>query len=153
MFSYLITLMGGVFWVFRLIVASTYSLGIDFPIIPFDINMEVILLFVTIICMIFIIKRNIFGALVYFVGYGLYFGNDLYSGIVNILKGQAEASSYLNVFISLLGILIPFFIVMDIFLNKDRKGNAKDRKTDWYYNNKDYDRDLDERADKNQYKF
>ena len=153
MFSYLITMLGGIFWIFRLIVAVTYSIGINFPIIPIDINMEIILLFVTIICMIFIIKRNIFGALVYFVGNGLYFGNDLYNGIVNITKGYAETSSYLNVFISLLGILIPFLIVMDIFLNKDRKTNVKYKKTDWYYNNKDYDRNLDDRADKNQYKF
>ena len=43
--------------------------------------------------------------------------------------------------------------VMDIFLNKDRKGSTKDKKTDWFYTNEQYDRKLDERADKNQYKF
>ena len=42
---------------------------------------------------------------------------------------------------------------MDIFLNKDRKGSTRDKKTDWFYTNKDYDRKLDDRADKNQYKF
>ena len=42
---------------------------------------------------------------------------------------------------------------MDIFLNKERKGSTKDKKTDWFYDNEEYTRKLDERADKNQYKF
>ena len=153
MFSYLITMFGVVFWLFRVIVAVTYSMSIDFPISPLDFNIEVILLFVTLVCMIFIVKRKIVGALVYFVTYGLYFGNDLYNGIINIINGQTGATDYLSIFISFIGILIPFLTVMDIFLNKDRKGSTKDKKTDWFYTNEEYTRKLDERADKNQYKF
>ena len=152
-FSYLITMLAGIFWLFRVVITITYSIGVNFPVVPIDLNMEVILLFVTIICMIFIIKRNIFGAITYFVGYGLYFGNDLYNGIVNIINGQVSTSSYLSVFISFLGVLIPFLIVIDIFFNKDRTVNIRDKKTDWYYNNKDYDRKHDDRDDNNQYKF
>ena len=62
-------------------------------------------------------------------------------------------SDYLTLFVSFIGVLIPFLTVMDIFLNKNRAGAAKDKKTDWFYKNKDYDRQYDERADRNQYKF
>ena len=153
MFSYLITMIAGIFWLFRVIVSITYSMGANFPVVPLDFNIEIVLLFVTVICMIFIIKRNIFGALIYFVAYGYYFGNDLYNGIVNIINGETGASSYLSLFISFIGVLIPFLIVLDIFFNKDRKTNVKNKKTDWFYKNEQYDRNLDDRADKNQYKF
>lgn len=152
-FSYLITMFGGMFWIFRAIVAITYSLSIDFPVTPLNFTIEIILLFATLVCMIFIIKRNIIGALAYFVAYGFYFGTDLYNGIMNIINGQPVMSDYLTLFVSFIGVLIPFLTVMDIFLNKNRVGAAKDKKTDWFYKNKDYDRQYDERADRNQYKF
>lgn len=153
LFSYLITMFGGMFWLFRVIVATTYTMSIDFGIAPLDINIEVILLFVTLFCLILIIKRNIIGALIYFVSYGLYFGTDLYNGIINIINGQTGVMDYTSLLISLIGIIIPFLTVMDILFNKDRKGSTKDKKTDWFYTNKEYERNLDERADKNQYKF
>jgi hypothetical protein len=144
---------GEMFWLLRVVVAVTYSLGTNFPIVPIDYTTEVILLFVTILCMVFIIKRNIFGALVYFVAYGWYFGNDLYNGVINIINGQALGTDYLSIFVSLIGVVIPFLTVIDIFFNKNMKGSTKDKKTDWFYTNEEYTRKLDERADKNQYKF
>ena len=153
LFSYMITTFGGLFWLLRLVVAITYTLEVDFPIVPLDFNTEIILLFVTIIAMVLIIKRNIIGALVYFVAYGLYFGNDLYNNVINIINGQALGADYLSVFISFIGVVIPFLTLMDILLNKERKGSTKDKKTDWFYENEEYTRKLDERADKNQYKF
>ncbi len=153
MFSYLITMFGGIFWLVRVVVAIAYSMDINFPITPLNFNTEIILLFITLICMIFIIKRNIIGALVYFVAYGLYFGTDVYNEVMNIINGQPIISDYLTLFVSFLGVLIPFLTVMDIFLNKDRTGTARDKKTDWFYKNKDYDRQYDDRADRNQYKF
>ena len=59
MFSYLITMFGGIFWIFRLIIAVTYTMSIDIGIEPLNFNIEVILLFVTLFCMILIVKRNI----------------------------------------------------------------------------------------------
>ncbi len=153
LFSYLITMFGGIFWLIRLVIAVAYTMSADIGIEPLDFNIEVTLLFVTLFCMIFIIKRNIIGALVYFVGYGLYFGTDLINGITNIINGQTGLVDYASLFLSLIGVLIPFFTVMDIFLNKERKGSTKDKKTDWFYENEEYTRKLDERADENQYKF
>lgn len=152
-FSYLITMFGGMFWLSRVIITICYTLEKDIGIKPLNYNMEIILLFVTLICFVLIIKRNIFGALAYFVAYGLYFGNDAYNGIVSIINGQANITSYVQLLLSILGILIPFLTVMDIFLNKERKGSTKDSKTDWFYTNKEYERKHDERADENQYKF
>ena len=99
LFSYMITTFGGLFWLLRVVVAVTYTLGVDFPIVPINFSVEIILLFVAVIAMVFIIKRNVFGALVYFVAYGWYFGNDLYNNVINIINGQAivEASGNVNI--------------------------------------------------------
>ncbi len=154
LFSYLITMFGALFWLLRVVVSLTYTLDVDFPIVPLDFNIEVILLFITLICMVLIIKRNIIGALIYFIVYGLYFGTDLYNNVTYILNGQTiAATDYLSIFISFIGVIIPFLTVMDIFFNKGRKGSGKDKKTDWFYKDDTYDRKFDDRADKNQYKF
>lgn len=152
-FSYLITMLGGVFWIVRVAITLAYTMGWNIGIEPLNVTVEVILLFATLICMIFVVKRNIIGALVYFVLYGFYFGNDLYSGVVGLINGNAGATDYLSLFISFMGVLIPFLIVMDIFLNKDGTTSGKNKKTDWYYQTDEYDRKYDDRADKNQYKF
>lgn len=153
MFSYLITMLGGVFWIIRTVITVCYTMEKDIGIVPLNPTIEIILLFLTIVFLIFIVKRNIFGALAYFVAYGLYFGDDLYQGIMKISSGDTEMLNYVSLFLSFIGVLIPFLTVMDIFLNKERKGSTKDEKTDWFFTNKEYDRKHDDRADENQYKF
>ena len=59
---------------------------------------------------------------------------------------------YTNLFFDAIGILIPLVALIDVLLDKNRKLNPTDKKTDWFYKNKDYDRKLDERADKNNYR-
>lgn len=152
-FSYLITMLGIIFWVFRVIVAAMHTLSLDFAIQPLDENFEIIVLFVTLFSMILIFKRNIIGALIYFLANGFYFGTDFYNRIIEIMNGQAGVMDYTSLFISFVGVLIPFLTVMDILLNKERKGLTKDKKTDWFYTNKEYERKFDDRADRNQYKF
>ena len=129
------------------------SLSIDIGIQPIDFNIEVILLFVALFCMILIIKRNIIGALIYFLAYGWYFGTDIYNGIININNGNTELVDSMMLFLSFVGTVIPSCTVIDILFNKERKGSTKDEKTDWFYRNKKYNRELDERADNNQYRI
>ena len=146
------------FWVFRIIVAFTYELGTDFGgIEPFNQTMEIILLFVVLLCMILIVKRKLIGALIYLLAYGMYFGSNLVTGISTIVTANTEITLseiglYLNTFISLIGIAIPVAILFDLLLDKNRKANPKDKKTDWFFKNEKFDRKLDDRADKNNYR-
>ena len=148
MFSFLMVIFAGIYWLGRVVICICYTLGVDIGIVPINYNIEMFLLFLTLICMIFIVRRNIFGALTYFIANTLYFGDDLYNKIVN---GQMEVMESVSFLISFAGVFIPFFILMDIFLNKD--GKTSHGKTDWFYKNKEYDRTHDTRADENQYKF
>ena len=152
----LLVMFVAMFWVFRLIVAFMYEIGQDLGgIVPYNQQMEIILLFVVLVCMILIVKRKIIGALIYLVAYGIYFGTNLISSfgtMANPGEGLVDVTIYLNGFISLVGIALPIAVLLDLLLDKNRKAHPKDKKTDWFYTNKDYDRKLDERADKNNYR-
>lgn len=145
------------FWAFRVMVAFTYQLHWEFGgFEPLNEQMEIILAFVVLACMVLIIKRKVIGALAYLLAYGMYFGVDLYNNIQVMLMPQEgimpDLSIYTNTMVSLIGVIIPIAILIDLLADKNRKNNPKDSKTDWFYKNEQYDRKLDERADKNNYR-
>ena len=144
--SYLITIFAALYWIFRVVVVYTFSLGINFIVTPMNMNIEIAIIFITLFSFIFIVKRNVFGALLYFVCYGWYFGTSLYNELTS------EIANSTSVFFSILALAIAVLLLLDIFLNKDRK-NISDDRTKWFFKNKKFDRNLDERTDKNKYKF
>ena len=157
--TWILVMFMAMFWVLRIIIAFTYEMGMDFAgIEPFNQTMEIILLFVVLLCMLLIIKRKMIGALIYLLAYGMYFGTNLMTGITTIMTANSEVSMfdiglYMNTFISLIGIVIPIAILFDLLLDKNRKANPKDKKTDWFFKNEQFDRKLDDRADKNNYRI
>ena len=140
------------FWVFRVIVAVMPEFGTTLGgIAPLNQNLEIILSFVVLVCIVLIVRRKLIGALIYLLAYGMYFGVDVINNIQTVLNG-ASMETALNVFISIIGIILPIAVLADLLLDKGRKANPKDKKTDWFYNNKQFDRKLDERSDKNNYR-
>jgi len=151
--SWLIVMFIGMFWLFRIIVAVTGQLGMDFFVQPIDNNIEVVLLFVVLLCIPFIFKRKLIGALIYLGAYGWYFGMGLFDNVMTVIGGETLAmAGYMDMFIALIAIVLPIVAVFDILLDKNRKKNPIDKETDWFYKNKEYDREMDERADKNNYR-
>ena len=154
-FSYMITVWNVIFWIFRVVVTVCYTAGIEFIIEPLNSTLEILLIFATIPCMIFVIKRNVIGAACYLAIYVSYFGTAIYNTVNNISSEDGlTISSSIDLFMSILGIIIPILTFLDVWLNKHRKSlSGGNRSTDWYYKNDEYDRKYDERADKNQYKI
>ena len=147
--TYLLVIFMVMFWIFRIIVAVCYNLGIDFIAQPMDLNFEVILLFLTFVSVILVIKRSMLGAIIYLIGNGLYFGTNIFNAI-NAQTGSML--NYMDILFSFIGIILPILVLFDILLDKNRKAHPVDKKTDWFYKNKEYDRQFDERADRNEYK-
>lgn len=151
--SWLITMFIIMFWILRLIVAITGTLSMDFILKPIDNNIEIILLFVVLALVPFIFKRKIWAAIIYLIAYGYYFGRGLIENIMPMINGQVlSAETYLNMFISLIAIVLPIVAIFDILFDKTRTKNPVNKQTDWFYKNEQYDRKLDERADKNNYR-
>lgn len=149
--TYLFVMLMAMFWIFRIIVAFCYNLGVDFITEPIDLNFEIVLLFLTFFAMILVIKRSMLGGLIYLAGNGLYFGYYIFNILTT--NGEITLQNYTDLMFAVIGIILPLLIVIDTLLDKNRKAHPTDKKTDWFYKNKDYDREVDERADKNQYRI
>ena len=153
--SWLLVMFMGMFWIFRLIVAFQAQYEQDFGgFIAFNTTIEVVLLFVVILCIILFLRRNIIGGILYLVSYGYYFGGYILTNTIpELTSGEAMSASVMqNSFVSLVGIVIAFCVCFDLVVNKIWKRDPKDKKTDWFFDNEQYDRKYDERADKNQYR-
>ena len=147
------------FWLFRAIVALCTQFSIDLlGIVAYNLNWEIIIAFATIICILLIIKRKLIGALAYLLIYGMYFGEHLFVNIVPILQKQTILTTdvVMNLFSDFVAILLAIFALFDMLVDKGRKANPVDKKTDWYFKNEKYDEELnarDSREDKNEYKY
>ncbi len=151
--SWLISIFIIMFWAFRIVVAVAETLGSDFMIKPIDNNIEVVLLFVVLALVPFIYKRKLWAAITYLLVYGWYFGRGLVTNIIEMVGGVTlSATTYMEMFVSLIAVVLPIATVFDILLDKTRTKNPVNKETDWFYKNEQYDRKLDERADKNNYR-
>lgn len=150
--SWLIAMFAFMFWGLRLVGTVMTSLGESFMFEPTDLTMEVVLLFITFICICFIIKRKLLASIIYLVAHLFYYGPSFYTHFIGIINNNLEISNYMTVFLELIGIVLPLAAVFDVLLDKNRKAHPTDKKTDWFYKNEEYDRKLDDRADKNNYR-
>lgn len=153
--SWLLVMFMAMFWLFRVVVAFQAQYENDFGgFIAFNMTIEVILLFVVILCMALVLRRNIIGGIIYLLSYGYYFGGYiLTNGIPAIASGETLGMSVMqNIMVAAIGVILALFVFLDLMIARVRRKDPKDKKTDWYFQNDKYDRKYDERADKNQYR-
>ena len=141
-----------IFWLLRVIAAYTYAMGMDFMIQPIDMNMEITMIFVALLAFILIVKRKFLGTVIYMIGYFGYFGVALFNNLQQMMTVGGMIDDYVNVLFSLIGVALPLFTFLDLLLDKNRQLHPTDKKTDWFYRNKKYDMQKDERVDKNNYR-
>ncbi len=157
--TWLLAIFMVMFWLFRAIVALSTQFSMDFlGLVAYDFNWEVIIAFVTLICILLVVKRKLIGSLLYLMLYGVYFGEHFITNIVILAQGQGTMTIdfAMNLFIDVVAILLAVFVLLDMLVDKGRKANPIDRKTDWYFKNEKYDEELkarDQREDQNEYKF
>lgn len=152
--TYLLVMFMILFWILRIAIMLCAQFGTDFlGIKPINNVYEIIVLFIFLPSVVLVVKRNIIGPLLYIVAHAIYFGADITSKInIIINNGVLSLSENTDLFFSIIGVILPIIVLIDLLLDKNRKINPKDKKTDWFYNNEDYDRKLDDRADKNNYR-
>lgn len=157
--TWLLTLFMVMFWLFRAIVALCTQFSIDLlGIVAYDFNIEVIIAFATLLCIILVVKRKLIGSLLYLMLYGVYFGEHFITNIMILIQGPTtiDITFTINILMDFIAILLAIFVLIDILIDKGRKANPIDKKTDWYFKNEKYDEELkarDQREDKNEYKF
>ena len=152
--TYLLVMFMVMFWILRIIITLMAQLGKDFiGVVPINPTFEVVLLFLFLICVILVVKRKIVGALLYLGLHAIYFGGDITEKITLLTSGETfTMGQSIDFMLSIIGIIIPLAVLIDLLLDRGRKEHPVDKKTDWFYKNKKFDRELDERADKNNYR-
>ena len=58
LFSWLVSIFIVMFWIFRVIITYMFAMGFEYSVKPFDMNTEVILLFISFIAILFIFRRK-----------------------------------------------------------------------------------------------
>lgn len=150
--TWMILLLDIIFWLLRIVATYTYTMGIEFMIKPMNVNLEIFLIFMALLVFILVAKRKFLGAIIYIIGYFGYFGASLWQNIQQMQTTGGMVDDYLSIFFSFIGIILPVLTLLDLLLDKNRQLHPTDKKTDWFYRNKKYDIQKDERADKNNYR-
>lgn len=157
--TWLLAIFMVMFWLFRAIVALCTQFSIDLlGIQAYNFNYEVVIAFLTLLCIVLVVKRKLVGSLLYLMLYGVYFGEHFITNIIPLVQGKISISTdfAMNLFVDLVAIILAIFALLDMLVDKGRKANPMDGKTDWYFKNEKYDEELkarDQREDKNEYKF
>lgn len=120
-----------------------------------NLALEIGLIFLTLACLVLVIKRKLIGAIIYTVSYLFYYGPGLLNTLYGLLVGNNALSigNSLEILFSAIGVILPLMVLIDTLADKTRKLHPVDKKTDWFYKNEQFDRKFDERADRNEYKF
>lgn len=152
MANYLIIMLTVILFIFRLIVVITSTMGIEFMIQPINVNYELALLFVMIICIILMSKNKLSGAVILSIASIAYYGPTLLGQITGLSTG-VNINSALEAVVSLACVIIPIFAFFIIAFAKEQEKRPVDKKTDFFYKGDTYDRKYDDRADKNNYRI
>lgn len=151
--TYLLLMFSIMFWGLRVVIAIMYQAGTNLlGMTSWNITYEIVLIFVSLVFFVLIAKRNKIGGFAYLLAYGAYFGTDLYNIIIKKSNGVLDINSIMNLMVAVIGILIPLLTVIDMLLEKHMRPSSN-KKTDWFFENEQFDRKFDERADRNEYKF
>ena len=147
--SYMVNMFAIMFWLFRVYVALMVSSGSEIQFTTPGLELEIAVIFITLISIFMIFKRNLIFASIYL---GTYFAFFTYG--IALMNGNISTNKQLlNAMVMIAGIIIALLNFLDVMFNKNRKGSTKDNKTDWFYATDKYEREYDERADRNQYKI
>ncbi len=140
------------FWIFRVIVAYFYAKGQEFMVAPISLEIEIIMLFISIICIACIVKKYKVGGFVYFGISLCYYGLDLYNDFTGIVSGSSfqNLGRASQIFASVVGMSLAIAALIDV-LSYDLK-TTENKNTEWFFNSK-VERQKDERDDKNQYRI
>lgn len=150
--SYLFSMFAVFYWLFRIVVSLSPSLNLNLPFVSANPTFEIVLLFVSLLGLVGIFKRKTFLTAINLAGFFAYYGYEI-SLIIGDSIDELSALDMQYIFIYSLGILIALLNFLDVLLNKERKGSTKDEKIDWYYDEGRFEREGDDRSDKNRYRI
>ena len=152
MAHYLIIMFMVMLLIFRFIVLFTTVLGIDFPVVSNNENLEIAMLLITLVCIVLFTKTKLTGAIVYLVSSFIYYGAEFVKLLPTVMNGVTSTDMAVQILVLMIELVIPIFALFILIYDKKQEINPVDKKTDFFYKGDQYDRKYDDRADKNNYR-
>ena len=150
--NYLIAMLMFMYWVFRVVVEYMYQTGREFIATPISSISEIVILFISLICIVLVVKRIMFGGIIYAVAYFGYFGVDLYQKLTPVINWESlNMNASMDIVCSGAAVVLAIIVVIDVASSQIKP--VENKQTSWFYDNKEFDRRHDSRDDRNQYKF
>ena len=123
--SYMVNMFAIMFWLFRVYVALMVSSGSEIQFTTPGLELEITVIFITLISIFMIFKRNLIFASIYL---GTYFAFFTYG--IALMNGNISTNKQLlNAMVMIAGIIIALLNFLDVMFNKNRKGSTKDNLT------------------------
>ena len=107
MSNYLIIMLSVMLFIFRLIVVFTTTMGIEFAVTSLNVNLEMGLLFVMLICIILISRNKLSGAVILTVSSIAYYGADILQKFTYISQNNVSIDTAMELIISVICVVIP----------------------------------------------
>ena len=79
------------YWGFRIFVTYMFTNGNEFPIQPINLATEIVIIFLTFLCIVLVFKRQRVGGFIYFGINLMYYGFDIY---LNLTGLGADSESF-----------------------------------------------------------
>ena len=152
--NWLVVIFMFMYWVFRIVVTYMYATGREFVAQPLNQKYEIILLFVTLVCIILVVKEKPLGNYVYAISYILYFGTDLYKSIKTMIENYSFTlftDQNQNTLFSAVAVVLAIVVLLDLLYENMKR--PEDKKTEWFYTNDKLTKQTDDREDKNHYRL
>lgn len=150
---YLIVFFSFMIFIFRLIVAFTTIMGIKFIVQATNPVLEMIYVVSVLVSAILMSKSKLSGAIIFLVGSTAYLGPTLISQLMQFSTINIDVNAGAEIFANLICLIISLFSFVIVALAKKQERKPVDKKTDFFYKNEAYDRNMDDRADKNNYRI
>lgn len=144
-FSFFLKICAVLFWIFRIGVCAMATMKNEFFCIPYNMPIEIFIIFATAPFIVGIQRKSSIGAVAYFATYIVYYGTAFYDAFME--------GNNIEMLSNVLGVILPIFIFCDVIFARQLYGEMEMRSSNWYFENQKYDRKFDERADRNQYKI
>ncbi len=150
---YLILFFSGILFLFRLVVVITTVLGVKFSVVSLNVPFELVLLLLMLISIVLMVKIKLTGSIIFLVSSLCYYVPDLINSLENLSEVTSTIEGNIQLIATVIGILIPLFAFFIMLMAKKQQVRPVDKKTDFFYKGNQYDREYDERADKNNYRI
>lgn len=152
MAHYLIVMFMVMLMIFRFVVLFTTVIGIDFPVKSTNETVEIAMFVVTLLCIILFTKTKLIGAILYLASAFIYYGPEFIKLLPTVMNGVTSTNMAVQILVLMIELVIPIFALFILLYDKKQEINPVDKKTDFFYKGEQYDREYDERADKNNYR-